>query len=192
MRDSQSQAEPLERVAALAAAGDDVAFRRLALAVRPQLLRWALVQTANADDAEDVVQAALLRMHAALGSYQREARFTTWLYAVLRSAAADWRRRARRERARDARYARALPQATSPVDRTDRDRLLELVRTQLGALPARQREIFDLADLQGHSPAAVAALLDMNHNTVRAHLLRARRTLRARILAAHAALAEDA
>lgn len=192
MSGSQVPADAVEQLARRAAEGDDVAFGRLAAQVRPLLLRWALVQTTDADDAEDVVQGALLRMHRGLGTFQHGARLSTWLYAVLRSAAADWRRGAHRRSERDARYAGDVVALQPPEERTDRARLLALVRTQLQALPARQREVFDLADLQGHSPAEVAELLAMNHNTVRTHLLRARRTLRARILATHAPLAEDA
>lgn len=192
MRGSQSAGDALEQLAGRAAAGDDAAFGRLAHAVRPLLLRWALVQTADLDDAEDVVQAALLRAHRALATYRHGARLTTWLHAVLRSAAADWRRGRHRRRERETRFTREAVGAKVNAEASDRARLLALVRAQLGALPARQREVFDLADLQGHTPAEVAMRLGMNHNTVRAHLLRARRTLRARILAEHAALVEDA
>jgi DNA-directed RNA polymerase specialized sigma24 family protein len=58
-------------------------------------------------------------------------------------------------------------------------------------LPARQREVFDLIDLQGYSPAEAAHLLAMNGTTVRVHLLRARRRLRTRILEMHPHIMED-
>jgi len=65
------------------------------------------------------------------------------------------------------------------------------VRTFFDDLPPRQREVLDLADLQGFAPGEIAEMLKMNPVTVRAHLFRARRTLRARMLEEHAALLED-
>jgi RNA polymerase sigma factor (sigma-70 family) len=70
-------------------------------------------------------------------------------------------------------------------------RLVTVVKESLGALSGRQREIFDLVDLQGHSPAEAAALLGLNAATVRVHLLRARRQLRLQILGSHPHLVED-
>jgi RNA polymerase sigma-70 factor (ECF subfamily) len=66
-----------------------------------------------------------------------------------------------------------------------------VVKLFFDALPTRQREILDLADLQGYGSSEIAQLLDMNPATVRAHLFRARRTLRSRMLAEHPALMED-
>jgi RNA polymerase sigma factor (sigma-70 family) len=52
-------------------------------------------------------------------------------------------------------------------------------------LPQRQREIFDLVDLQGLSPAEAADRTGMKAVSVRASLFKARKTIRARILASH-------
>jgi RNA polymerase sigma-70 factor (ECF subfamily) len=85
--------------------------------------------------------------------------------------------------------ARAQPADEEPPldERVDARRLAGLARAALAELPARQRAVFDLADLQGHSPAEVAELLGMNPVTVRVHLMRARRAVRARVLAGLAA-----
>ena len=66
-----------------------------------------------------------------------------------------------------------------------------MVRTFFGELPPRQREVFDLADLQGLPSTEIAARLGIEPVSVRAHLFKARRALRARILEAHPLLAED-
>ena len=49
-------------------------------------------------------------------------------------------------------------------------------------LPGRQREIFDLVELQGLSGAEVSELLDIEAVSVRAHLFKARKRLRRLIL----------
>ena len=66
----------------------------------------------------------------------------------------------------------------------------DLVRAFFAELPERQREVFDLADLQGYRSSEVAELLGMNPSTVRGHLFRARRFIRNKILQSNPKLVE--
>jgi len=167
--------------------GDPEAFDRLAGSCRDRIYRWALVRMGEADDAEDATQETLVRLHRGLHRYDGRARFDTWLYAVTVSAVADvQRRKARSLRLRD-RFSALGDRHTAvdpvPVeDRMESRRLAGLVRTFLVALPARQREAFDLVDLQGVAPSDAAARLGICHATLRTHLFRARRALRSRLL----------
>ncbi len=73
----------------------------------------------------------------------------------------------------------------------DRATLAAAARTELRNLPPRQREVFALADLDDVAPVEIAERLGMNPITVRAHLFRARRTIRARLLALHPDLVRE-
>jgi RNA polymerase sigma-70 factor (ECF subfamily) len=57
-------------------------------------------------------------------------------------------------------------------------------------LPARQREIFDLVDLQGLSPAEAAERTGRKAVSVRASLFKARSAIRAKFLATHPSYGE--
>lgn len=177
--------EPLVRAAQR---GDEAALSRLLDAVRPRVYRWALIQMGSPDDAEDIVQETLLRATRALGSFNHAARITTWLHTIVRSTTADWRRTRKRRDAllRERSSPEAVTRQPEPAGT-----LLEVVRGSLGTLPARQREVFDLIDLQGYTPAEAAVMLALNGTTVRVHLLRARRRLRTRILEMHPHIVED-
>ncbi len=108
------------------------------------------------------------------------------------NAAAESGRRAAALALRRRRLALVAPaRADPPGDPPPAHPLSELVRTFLAELAPGQRQVLDLVDLQGFEPVEVAALLEMNDATVRAHLFKARRTLRRRILAAHPNLLED-
>jgi RNA polymerase sigma-70 factor (ECF subfamily) len=72
----------------------------------------------------------------------------------------------------------------------DDSELAAKVRAMFRRLPARQRQVFDLADLQGYSPSEIAEMLRMKPVTVRANLCKARRILRAALLAEHPELVE--
>jgi RNA polymerase sigma-70 factor (ECF subfamily) len=67
----------------------------------------------------------------------------------------------------------------------DRQTLAALVVRYFETLPPQQRRIFQLVDLEGREPAEVARMLGMRQVTVRANLFKARRTIRAQILARH-------
>lgn len=188
-----NNSEGLEALVYRARSGDEAAFEALARRIHPRVHRWALTRTGSADDADDVTQAVLLRLHRKLDEFEARSRFTSWLYRVTMNEAIDQlRARGAWERMKEGVAADALPAAPPPgVEGVGEARLVALVRTFFRELPDRQREIFDLVDLQGLEPAEVAEMLAMNRNTVRVHLFRARKTIRSRILEGHPALAED-
>ncbi len=64
------------------------------------------------------------------------------------------------------------------------------MRRFFAELPEKQREVFDLADLQGYRSSEVAEMLQMNAATVRGHLFRARRFIRQKILQSNPKLVE--
>ena len=187
-------AEPMEAMVDRARSGDERAFAELATAVRGQVHRWALVRTGDADDAEDVAQTVVIRLHRHLHAFEGRSRFTTWLYRLSASAALDWvKGRGRRERAH---LASADPGALSAatddrISALENERTAALVRSFFAELPARQREVFDLVDLQGFTPAEAGEMLEIEGVTARAHLFRARRAIRERILAAHPNARDD-
>jgi len=173
--------------------GNVAAFDALARRVRDRVRRWARQVVADADDAEDVTQLVLVRMHERLGDFEGRSRFVSWLYRITRNVALERRRlEARRDAllARDAALAVEM-MAPDADDVSDAERIRALLVAQFDALPARQREVFELVELRGVSAADAARALGIEASTVRVLLLRARRTIRARMLAQHPTLLED-
>ena len=200
----QNPDQSLEELVRQARAGDEEAFRLLVRSVFPRIYRWALARTRDADEADDVTQAVLVRLYRHLDSFSGKGSFDTWLYRITANAAAtSTSARSRRDRRlrlltdqEDASLAQphsgrtsSRDQTSAAVSRIHRTRVMDLVLAYFRALPARQREVFDLVDLQGNSPAEVATMLDLNPATVRASLFKARRTVRRKILERHPELA---
>ncbi len=177
-----------------ARAGDEAAFERLVRRHYARIYRWALARTGDGDDADDVTQETLVRLHRHIGGFDGRSSFSTWLYQVTRSAAADLhRRRTRRDRLALRVKSESAPATHNPRevrDTADEGRTSDLVKTFLEKLSARQREVFDLVDLQGFSTVEVSAMLRMESVTVRSHLFRARKAIRKRILESHPELVE--
>lgn len=170
----------------LAQDGDAGALRTLVERAHPLVRRWALVRTGDAADADDLTQDVLVHMIRRLDRYEGRSAFTTWLYAVTRNAARDHARgRARRDRIHADAGAFDRREAGEPSDPAEDARRSSLAETALRIfreLPARQREVFDLAELQGLTGPEIGERLGIAASTVRVSLLRARRALRARLL----------
>lgn len=169
----------------LASSGDAGALTALIATVQPRVYRWALGFTADPDDADDVAQEAFVLMYRRLHQYSRQSSFEGWLYQITRRVA-NQRQRTGRRRARLAALDEARRELhaylTDPGARIDRERMIAIVMAHLELLPPRQRELFDLVDLQGYTPAEVAELTGANPSTIRANLFKARATIRAALL----------
>jgi RNA polymerase sigma-70 factor (ECF subfamily) len=177
-----------DELIARAQRGDSAAFRELVERWYARIHRWALGHVGDPDEADDVTQQVLVRLHLRLGRFRGAARFSTWLYQVTRNAARDAHRHRARQRGALERMQRladapAPPAAPDPAVQTERREALDAARAALARLPERQREVFDLVELQGYEAHEVANLLGLSAATARTHLFRARRAVRAAMLA---------
>lgn len=177
------------KLIAAARAGDERAFARLLGNLRPQIFRWSVVMTADSDEAEDITQQVSITLHRKLHLFEGRSAFTTWLYRIVRNTAIEARRSVRFER--EVSIDDAVP--TTMLSAATEDRLqqihdaqsVELIRALFTTLPPRQRELLDLVDTQGFKVNEAAEMMEIEPETARVHLLRARRTLRARMLELH-------
>jgi RNA polymerase sigma-70 factor (ECF subfamily) len=174
--------------------GNTAAFDELARRVRDRVTRWARRVVRDADDAEDVAQLVLVRMHERLSEFEGRSRFGSWLYRITRNVALE-RRRAETRRstllARELTLTQAVTQASDANAAADSARLRLIVSSYFNELSPRQREVFELVELRGMDAGKVAEQLGIEPSTVRVLLLRARRTIRARMLAQNPDLLED-
>ncbi len=162
----------------------------------PIVRRWSLVHTGDPADADDVTQDVLIRMVQSLHTFRSGARFETWLYALTRNASLDRLRAEGRRRKASETFGRESRIATArPADALDalqaaqvRGALIEA----LSELPDRQRAAFDLVELQGQRASEAAEIMGIRAVSVRAHLFKARRAMRTKILTRYPTLAEGA
>ena len=181
----RSAEEPAQELLRSAQAGDPAALEALVRWCYPRVARWALVRTGDRDEADDVTQEVVMRLAGRLKSFEGRSRFSTWLYRVTaNTAGADARRRLRRlvllRRRTDPDPADEEQRQITALHGAD---VMRLVRSLLTELPPQQRIVFDLADLQGYDAVDVAEMLELAPASVRSHLMRARRAMRAQMLA---------
>jgi RNA polymerase sigma factor (sigma-70 family) len=123
------------------------------------------------EEAEDVVQEALLHAYLGLSRLREPARFTSWLCAI----AVNLAKMRLRSRGRRPELLGLRDNAGAPAE--DRE-LLELVRDAVELLPGGQRDVVLMHYVDGLSCAEIASVLGSSPGAVRARLHRARAQLR--------------
>jgi RNA polymerase sigma-70 factor (ECF subfamily) len=192
----------LAELARRARAGSGAAFEALAARVRDRVRGWATRLTHDHDDAEDVAQLVLLRLHRHVGEFEGRSRFTTWLYYITRNVVIS---RSVTERRRSGLLSERSPElvqaqehdATSGTEHDTRQSgdhtayIARLARACVTELSPKERTVFELSDLRGLNSVEIAHQLGVKPVTVRVLLSKARRRIRLRMLAEHPSLLED-
>jgi RNA polymerase sigma-70 factor (ECF subfamily) len=138
------------------------------------------------DEAEDVVQDALVKACRSLKSFEGRSSFSTWLHRITVNAALDRLRRgsARRERlAKESDEDRGQPETIEMVDEQTPERLVsrrqtgEVVRGALAKLQPIHREVLVRREFDGESYRDLARIVRIPIGTVMSRLHHARHKL---------------
>lgn len=118
-------------------------------------------------------------MWGSLAGFLGSSTFTTWLYRIVVNRSLNHRRRGARTIAL---LDDVKPAATGPADEGPAEVVIARHRARataqaIASLPAEQRSVFVLHQMEGFSYAEVAAILGVPEPTVRGRLARGRRAL---------------
>jgi RNA polymerase sigma factor (sigma-70 family) len=169
---------PDERLTELARDGSEAAFEVIVARHRRSLVRQCARILGEAD-AEEAVQEALLKAHAAIvGGNQVVRTLDPWLRTVARNTGLNMLR------ARGSRPTVSeddgVGQQLTDSSAENREELQEVL-SAVAALPARQREAMVLREFEGRSYEEIGARLGASDGAVRQLLNRARGAVRTRI-----------
>jgi RNA polymerase sigma-70 factor (ECF subfamily) len=165
----------------LAISGDSAAYHRLLKAVAPVLRAAARRGLARAgqpvDQSEDIVQDILLAVHLKRHTWNTDAPFAPWLFAIARNKLIDsLRRRGRRVFVNIDDFADTIP--SEPVAQIAP---ATEVAAQLQLLPARQRDVVQSIAVESASIKDTAAKFAMSEGAVRVALHRGLASLTAKL-----------
>jgi RNA polymerase sigma-70 factor (ECF subfamily) len=178
--------DPDAECVARAVQGDVAAFEELVRRHHRQIYRTSLGVTGNAEDAEDVAQNTFLKAFQHLGSFERHARFTTWLTRIAINEALE-RVRARKpmeslssddEDRGEFRPMLVRAWVDNPEQLYQREELRSMVERALADMPVRYRMAVLLRDIEQLSTSEAASALGLAVPTLKTHLLRGRLMLR--------------
>jgi RNA polymerase sigma-70 factor (ECF subfamily) len=171
-----------DQLVARVARGDREACRELVERHLARVLAFATRVLADRTEAEDVAQEVFTRVWTHAASWRPgRGRFTTWLFRVALNLCLD-RRARRRDVPLDAAAEPVDPRPTPARDVEDAQ-VSRLVAREVQALPERQRVALALCHYEGLPGAEAASVMGISVEACESLLARARRTLRARILA---------
>jgi RNA polymerase sigma-70 factor (ECF subfamily) len=183
-------------------AGEEDAFRELARMHHASLLRVAQIYVPSRAVAEEVVQETWLAVLEGIDRFEGRSSLKTWIFRILANRAKTRAERERRtipfsalqpdrvpepaldpERFRDSEDGRWPGHWSTPPQPWPEDKLLaaetrEKLAQAIEGLPASQRAVISLRDLEGWSAEEVCNALDLSETNQRVLLHRARSKVR--------------
>jgi RNA polymerase sigma-70 factor, ECF subfamily len=201
-----TEVDERELVAALRA-GDDATFSQVIEAYHPSLVRVAMLFVQERAVAEEVAQETWLSVLRGLHLFEGRSTFRTWLFSILTNQARRRGQRERRSIAFSALNAVGEPEAAVPSERfrppgelwagwwalpptdwqvspEDASLSAELhaeIGQAIATLPAAQRAVITMRDIEGWNAQEVCTLLDISPGNQRVLLHRARSRVRAHL-----------
>jgi len=180
-----------EDIVARVLGGETALFELLMRRHNQRLYRVARGIVGDDAEAEDVTQEAYVRAFQHLGQFAGRARFSTWLTRIaVHEASARRRRRGRHIDVEESMPA-LISTAAGPEQLAADQELGRAIEAAMDALPAVYGAVFMLREVEGLSTAETAACLEINEETVKTRLHRARALLRNHITARIGAAARE-
>jgi RNA polymerase sigma-70 factor (ECF subfamily) len=166
--------------------GDKEAFESLVRRHQSRVFAVAGGILRNREDVEDIAQQVFLKAYFSLKRFDQRAAFSTWLYKITLNECWDLLRKRKvrplvlevdlsEEQARQ--YQAAEEVADGRPDASDRLAARERVEQLLECLEERDRSMLVLKEVQGFSVEEIAEVLELNANTVKVRLFRARQRI---------------
>lgn len=170
-----------------AQSGDEGAFEQLLLAHQKSVYNLCLRMAGNPDDALDLSQEVFIRAWRALGQYQFDAAFSTWLFRLTSNVCIDFLRRQKRQQHMSLTVTDddepgeefTVPDpAPGPEEQAVHNERRQAVARAMAALPEDYRAVMQLRAVEELSYEQIAEILDIKVGTVKSRLARARTQLR--------------
>lgn len=170
--------------------GEVRAFEVLLNRHRKPVFNFILRFVQSRELAEDLLQESFLRVIKSAANYQRQAKFTTWLYTIARNLCVDQSRRAKHRKAQSL----DAPMSTSegsgslldvvansdlPSDRIAVSKEInEKLQAALATLSEEQREVFLMREFLDMPFKQISEVVNVPENTVKSRMRYALQKLR--------------
>lgn len=174
--------------------GDTESFGHFVVTYQKRVFRLAFALLRDAADADCVTQDVFVKAFRALHDFKGEAAFETWLTRIAINTVRDRVRRRRpavpfSQLPGDEQQTAAgeIPRALDPADGTspERDLMSRDIRRRIAEalldLSPRQRSVFVMKHYEEKTIAEIVEATGLDEGTIKSHLFRAARKLRARL-----------
>jgi RNA polymerase sigma-70 factor, ECF subfamily len=178
-------------------AGDQAAVRELAVRYGPRIQQLAMRHMKNREDAEEVTQDVLLKVHRKIDAFRGDAALSSWIYRITFNTAMSRLRQNRAVRAaaqeRDrvealletGEQVRTLAEPADwsrmPDEHVMRAQLREALAAAVAELPEIYRAPVVLRDIEGLTTEEASSRLKVKDQTLKSRLHRGRLMLREKL-----------
>jgi RNA polymerase sigma-70 factor (ECF subfamily) len=161
--------------------GDPGAYRVLVERHMRQAYNLAFSFVNDHAGAEDIAQDAFIRAYRALPSFRGEAEFGTWLFRIVTNLSLNALRQRKPLVDREAAMESIPSSHDSTEDTAHREEIRAHTERALHELPTLQRAVVILRHFDGLSTRQVSSILGCSEGTVKTHLFRGLKKLRAKL-----------
>ena len=160
-----------------AAKGDIDAFKEIYMSMNSFVYNVAFRVSGNTEDAKEITQDVFIKLYNKLNSFMFQSSFKTWVYRITANTAINTAKKAQKHRNNaisyddDLRLKQQVEQKSSFQAEHAGPQLLERL---LGPLDPDQRACISLRSIEGLSYKQISEALNVNINTVRTRIKRAR------------------
>jgi RNA polymerase sigma factor (sigma-70 family) len=166
------------------------AFEILVSRYKDRLHNFLYRYTNNHQDCEDLVQETFLRVHRSRQSYERIAKFSTWMYTIALNLARTLYRKNQRMQTvtihespddPDSREMVFTDEKRLPDEVTHQNFCMEKLEEALSSLNEEYREAVILRDIQQLSYEEISEITDLPIGTVKSRINRGRKRIQERL-----------
>jgi RNA polymerase sigma-70 factor, ECF subfamily len=165
--------------------GDERAFRLLVERHQHAVVGMVARMLGDVHEAEDIAQQVFVRVWQAAAKWRPEAKFTTWLFTIVRNQVFnESRRRSRKKETSLEERMENHPEIMSSDESLAPDEVMEKgewhrkIDAAIASLPEQQRMAVVLRTFEGKDYEEIAQIMDTSVSSLKSLLFRARGTLR--------------
>ncbi len=161
--------------------GDREAQRKIYQSTAPQVFRIARAIVGR-DHADDVTQDVFVTLFSKLHQFRFESSFETWVHRMATNQSLQFLRKSGREYVRIRKYSEVSPHASHEpsVERVQAE--VEVVNTAMRELPAEQRALLHMKEVEGFGYQQISDVLGIPQGTVGSRLNKARSDFRSALV----------
>lgn len=169
-----------ENLMALFQKGEKGAYEELYRRHKKSVYNYIVRYTGSEEESEELFQEVFIKIHRAAATYQPTAKFTTWLFTIVRNVCIDSHRRRRLrqtvsldECAEDqtrSLYDVIASEEPTPDSKSSDLEIGRILENALSQINADQREIFLMREKSGLKFEEIAEVLSISVNTAKSRM----------------------
>lgn len=157
--------------------GDNSAFEKLCSDYQQKIYSLAFGMCGNREDALDITQEVLIKIHRGIKSFKGDSSLSTWIYKITKNACYDFLRKNK------VNVDEGLTENFVDISVPSADELIilkekkELVRKFIKQIPVKYKMPLLLREYRGLRYNEIAEILEISEGTVKSRIFRAREYL---------------